>query len=824
MVFASPVYFASSKRNTLQLRRQSKRSDSAKILSARLPSSHSKSFLPSPDSAVLSLLLGGKPAGELVYARASRRTLPLLRPREPLNAAVASRRVREVLGPLEALVKAVEEKQCPLREALLHLIAIFRASLRQPLDERPELLLSLQEKTATALQKELVAAIALPRVKERGIPPSRRVHNVIFHRLVGARMVPEQAMVEGLHTINFSSVKLRVELLCLVLKKALEQELLEKAALRDERQAKKKNRSSVEPLEEVKEEHAIAELLSTSTLLSDFMQHYLGVIQYYSLCQTVNKKPTNASVATATVKRLPRDQIGFSLVREGGEGLVHLSEAAAVLIRHYYALSSWILLVETAAHASPIALSRVTKVEYGPEGTAGSPGKKKALKQGKGTSLGAGMVRVALQRPSKDIPWGLLFTEEGKLLDVDVGMRVESKAQEMHQHLQITSGGATIVSVNGKRLRPAPLEKALTSPTSSGSSSSHSGGKKKPHEANAGEQASYYRYVLETIHEVSQHSRSLELVLHSPLWTPSCLRQRPQELLFYAPKGGRAAFFVLHRSDVQAPWCFSIEEEHQQVVKEESGRLGKQLFWHVPTAQEGGAGGVSFSAAARKFLEAHRGQLGLVAVNGVKVVSGAQAAALLQHARTVQLQVETLPSASRTSRDRQSMARRRGSRGGAAGLTKGVGGLRLTMGSANKKNRVAAGGEKKQPLTAPSTSTAILDPPATPPPVVFPNKVKLLSFTGSEMLLERPSKKSPWGLTVAQYSSSRKENGRLALAKLPLLAEEPKGSKGLPTAVQQFRMQKRWPIESINDKRITSPKEAVKMMSSLTRMVVRFAK
>lgn len=733
----------------------------------------------------------GKELGPLVFEATEEEenitALSFSSPHQRVPQEVAARRIRQLLSPLEALIHALEKELCTPREALHHVLAILRAGLRQPIEERPQLLLSMPSYPTTAGGERKSVIIHPTRksignekdVAKRGgggaepatrtlqqerkeeeemeeglkrfsmvreawesastpegaqamerLQPALRPHNVVYHQLVSSRSIPLAAMVEGLHAIAYISVKLRIELLCLLLRRALQREgealtqraqhtaMLKAAASgssisRHKNEKKEKGNPSLvdhnagpssqakqeEEIQREKEliEDQLASLLVTETLLVDFISYYTNVVRYVGMTGAMRSRGISeggagaACAAAVAAAAGPSEGGGASTASTLGassstaavssgktlEGtapspLLHPSTGAvkATLIRQYYELSDWILLVETASEIPPIALSQITRAHLpdmekeGGGNTSSSSSSPSISAAGKHRKK-EGRLIMELRRPSTTTPWGILFTQTGRLLDVDVAMRVGSRSKEVHELLQRTDGGARIVSVNGHRLPPPPSPSSVGS---TGGGAPQKKSKKKGGEAAkplsyADRVAAYHRQVLQQMHQLTFHSRKMVLEVSSPAFTFSAMRDRPRELLFYVPfQGGEAAAgqracIVLHRRDAtHIPWSFAIEQRAapqgtiHALLPTEKGSTPTApaaptslpvVLWHPPTP--GTPGAALFSDACRRFLKAFPQRLQLVSVNGVGVQTAGQAAALMQSAHTVMLQLVVRP-------------------------------------------------------------------------------------------------------------------------------------------------------------------------------------
>lgn len=319
-----------------------------------------------------------------------------------------------------------------------------------------------------------------------------------------------------------------------------------------------------EELSSVTQDDHLAALMVTDTLLEDFMELYNNVLR------TV---PAGKDLTPA--------------------------EAAALLptiARYYYQLGEWIMLTETANTIPAVSLTRVRRVQI--EGRSG-------------------VVDVELTRPSPDTPWGLLFNEQGHLVDIDVAMRIGDKPRELHNLLKCSKDGAAIVAVN----------EAVV------------GGKRRT--ATATE-------VFTAIQAASQGRKRIHLQIRSNSFKSSALFM-PKQVAFALPAQGnegaygQRASLLLHRTSAEAEWLCDIRDN---------------LLWVAPPVR-------MLSSEAAEFVRAFPQRLRVLAINGVEVLTAAQGRALMERAETLLLDLVVTPpplpgaavSAARSRRGRDTAAK-----------------------------------------------------------------------------------------------------------------------------------------------------------------------
>ncbi|CCW71596.1 unnamed protein product [Phytomonas sp. Hart1] len=285
-------------------------------------------------------------------------------------------------------------------------------------------------------------------------------------------------------------------------------------------------------------EQHLAALVVTETLLEDFISIYDNILLI-----------------------LPAGQLALSSEREAAVVLPSL-------MRYYYQLGDWVLHTGSLSDVPPLALTHITRLVWDEK---------------------KGAVEVDLRRSSLDAAWGLLLNEKGRLIDVDVAMRVHDRARRFHELLKSTRDDAVVVAVNGVAIPAA-----------------------------AGE---YPRRVLQALRDASTSRRTLRLVVRA-----KSLRRAPVEVLFrsHDPGGegasGQRAVLLFHRISPSAAWNFHINED---------------LRWHPPPLS-------LLPEAAKAFVRQYPRRLRLRSVNGVEVRSVAQVASLTTQ-ETVLLELVVTP-------------------------------------------------------------------------------------------------------------------------------------------------------------------------------------
>lgn len=377
---------------------------------------------------------------------------------------------------------------------------------------------------------------SLPAEMQQPAPASDKAAVVRqFNAYASSRQVPIDAAVEGLYVVSYVSVKLRVELAALQLRRRIQEELASKEAQ--------------------KSEASVAALVVTQTLLDDFLTVYNNIV----LTVPITKAAGREGSAEEAAKRL-----------------------APVFPQYYYQLCDWVLVLESTMNAPAITYTQVKRV---------------SLDEQHGT------VVVELHRPTPETPWGLLLNEQGALVDIDVSLRVFEKARELHQLLQSTPQGATIIKIK---------DTAIASVRNS-------------------DYAAYTRHLLQALHEATAGRKNVQLTLRSSAFK-AATRTLPTEVAFLAPPqggertSGQRVTLVLRRQSTAADWGFIVSD---------------QLYWQPPSLR-------ILSDAAKEFMRAYGRHLRLLAVNGVEALHMAQVQLLVEAAETVVLELLVMPKYART--------------------------------------------------------------------------------------------------------------------------------------------------------------------------------
>ncbi|CAC9518456.1 conserved hypothetical protein [Leishmania infantum JPCM5] len=664
---------------------------------------------------------------------------------------------------------------------------------------------------------------ALPADMRKGASPTDKAAVAKqFNSYASSRQVPIDSAVEGLYAVSYVSVKLRVELVALQLQRRIQEEL-----------AKKHTKTAAE---------SVAALVVTQTLLEDFVAVYNNIM----LTVPIVKAAVRESNAEEAARRL-----------------------APVYPQYYYQLCDWVLVLESTMSSPPMSYTQVTRVK---------------INEQDGTAV------VDLHRPTPETPWGLLLNEQGALVDIDVSLRVFEKARKLHDLLQSTPQGASIVMIKGRSVEPV----------------AH------------GDYAAYTRHLLQTLQSATEGRKNVQLVLKSSSFRAEA-RSLPTEVAFLTPPqggegtSGQRVTLILRRQSTAAEWGFTVDE---------------QLYWRAPSTH-------ILSKPAKEFVREYGMQLRLLAVNGVEALHMTQVQLLIEAAETVVLELLVMP---KSAQDRLTASRSTTTTTAVAATTHSR--EMLSAEAAEPRNRISGDGldrgrmeaavskflqERAADPTAPAVPSAV-DPPiametplvesvtippspaaaaaviaaegvrkgkkrgrkpkalkqqlaestvpqsaavsrsaadaeptavpsaeaiaqnrdgieaektandaSEPPgacpqkpegelvePCTFDNQVKLTHLSEDEMVLERPSVDTPWGLPIGRLTDPSEAPQQLPL-RLMSLPKSRKARVRQHPFFSNFRKQPTtWYIAAVNGTPASDAEATLKHISQLTRMTLRF--
>lgn len=376
----------------------------------------------------------------------------------------------------------------------------------------------------------------------RTIPQLFRLH-------VSNRQIGTAAMWEGLYTLTYPSTRLRVEMASLVLRQRLQREL-----------------------EAVTDEAAMSSLMVTETLLDDFAEIYHNVLLAIPMHAQHMRELWHppASLLASSSARVP-----LTLTERS------VASLASTLGRYFYQLSDWVLLLESTAEVPPVSLTRATRLTLDDR---------------------KGVVEVHLRRPSAESPWGLLLSDQLRLVDVDVSLRVHERMNTLHQLLRSSRQGAEVLAIND-----TPLPKRTA--------------------------AAYREVFAREFQAASAHHKQISLTLRSPEFRGQ-ERRAPTEVAFYrsaaqAGEGGsgQRVSLVLHRCFLDTDWQFRVDQD----------------FYFIPPQPQPQQSSATLSPEVREFLKQYRRRLRLVAVNGIAVQSLEQVDSLVATVELVHLDLLVVP-------------------------------------------------------------------------------------------------------------------------------------------------------------------------------------
>lgn len=460
--------------------------------------------------------------------------------------------------------------------------------------------------------------------------------NALFHLYASTHRVPLDSMLEGLFVVSYVSTKLRVELVMVQLRRRVEEELRRGAS----------------------DDEALAALVVTETLLEDFAAMYGNIVLAFPVSKVVRE---SAALSAATP----------SAASAAATALLH-----PMFVRYYHQLCEWLMLMESSMRTPPISLTEIKKLSV---------------------DESSGQVMVDLMRPSCDCPWGLLFNEQGFLVDIDVGLRVFDKGRELHELLLSTSQGATILQANNT---PLPSQQLYNMRRNS---------------------ITYAEHVLSALQVASQSRKHLRLLLKSPAFR-STARNLPVEVAFYLPpQGGEAtsgqrATIVLHRRSLHTGWSCEVD-----------GRL----YWRSPPARV-------LSRESRAFVKAYGRRLRVLAVNGIEALQADQVTALMERAETVVVELLVMPALQRSPPPPPAAASSVGGPGAMVGAGGAVDRARVATAVAQWMER------RQEPVSLPSAKAeamkAVVDVPLVPAVAKQRRKLKAVQPADDSVAVETAGK------------------------------------------------------------------------------------
>nr|CCC91632.1 conserved hypothetical protein [Trypanosoma congolense IL3000] len=253
-------------------------------------------------------------------------------------------------------------------------------------------------------------------------------------------------------------------------------------------------------------------------------------------------------------------------------GSVHVPNALLpIILKLYYQLSEWVIDAQNTRESNVFPC-------------VNSFSKRKLL--------------IKMRRGDPSMPWGIQFSDEGKLARISPSVRSGSPAAEsVHNLAQSTKGGLSIVEINSEGVEFANLTA------------------KQAADKLRDLTASQLRLNIRLGEDLGQ-APSLEQIAFFTV--PDAMRQRAAERHMEMPR----ATLVLHRDFCGIPWDIGISTDLRVV--------------DVPST--------ILSREAGTFFKTHTRQLRIGAINGVQVVNVSQVEALSMFVNTVVLDFYDVPA------------------------------------------------------------------------------------------------------------------------------------------------------------------------------------
>lgn len=412
-----------------------------------------------------------------------------------------------------------------------------------------------------------------------------------FHACISARRVSMTAVMEGLYTLTYVSVKLRLELVLAQLQRRLQEEL---SALSHSTSAVPHMNNNNASLALTSSSSAPFNEAQQRAQQQQQQQQLLPEQQARSDSHTVHMSAAhNASESTLLslmVTQILVDDLSsvydnmLLLLPLCGDGAMSASRATQLmpaLMRYYYQLADWVLRVEDSTlsmySAHPPAWASAEEVEKGASALCATPMLTRVTRVD--CDERRGVVTVHLHRPTLRTPWGLLFTQQGTLLDVDAIMRLQPRARELHALLATTTFGAHVIAVNEDRIVAPSSVKRCASTTSNNknnttnayfddNANANNNLNDAMDSASMNIPAGHAARVIQSIAEHSAHRKTLQLTLRSHAFRAAVQRAATEVAFVVSPQGGEStggqrASILLHRRSATTAWSFTLRDAHR---------------------------------------------------------------------------------------------------------------------------------------------------------------------------------------------------------------------------------------------------------------------
>nr|CCC52145.1 conserved hypothetical protein [Trypanosoma vivax Y486] len=513
-------------------------------------------------------------------------------------------------------------------------------------------------------------------------------------------------------------------------------------------------------------EKQVAALRTTQTLFNDFEKFYDNVLVTFPCMHLMDSTPE------AVEQLMP------------------------VLIRQYYQLAEWVGLVEASTTLPPIDNTLVHSIDQ-----ANSS--------------------FVLERTDVKSPWGLIFNDCGRIVDVDVSLRSASLGgEELHRLLRCSTEGATVTSFNNKAVPRA----------------FHGGA--------AG--------MLQLMKDSTKADKQLIVKVPRDVFKQPRVRQLAFIMPYQGGEGssGQRATLVLHRHDRRVPWGCEITRE---LLVNRISR--KELL-----------------EDARNFFAEYRGRIGLMAVNGVEVKTPDQAEALCTDTETVVLsfvvvapsmikgrrsqvtkqvtEVTLSPEQIQEERETTLVPETSGrpKREAAGVQTEAVPRAQTQVqpilanvvpveNQVMESSRMAELAHDSQPPAVATAQETVTngnntqepaehsgEAEAVHRPLLFPNGVAIDLLTIKEMIIRRSSPNIMWGLVLKKFTTLNGD--ALRVLQLPEPTSEHEDGRKHPffKTFERPPVPREWRIMSVNNTSAARATDVLEIMRTALKMSIKFLK
>ncbi|GET91096.1 hypothetical protein, conserved [Leishmania tarentolae] len=664
---------------------------------------------------------------------------------------------------------------------------------------------------------------SLPVDMQKGASPTEKAALVTqFNSYISSRQVPIDAAVEGLYAVSYVSVKLRIELVALQLQRRIREEL-----------TKKHTKTSAA---------SVAALVVTQTLLEDFMAVYKNIM----LTVPIIKAAVREGSADEAARRL-----------------------APVYPQYYYQLCDWVLVLEKTMNSPPMSYTQVTRVTINEHDgtvvvefhrpTAETPWGLLLNEQGALVSIDISLRVFEKARKLHDLlhcaPQGAFIVMiNGHSIDPVIQGDYAAYTRRLLQTLQSMTEGRKNVQLVLKsssfkaEARSLPTEVAFLAPPQGGEGTS---GQRVTLVLRRQSTAAEWGFTVDE--QLYWHAPSPH-ILSKP--AEAFVREYGMHLRLLAVNGVEALHMTQVQLLIEVAETVVLEllvmpkSAHDRLTASHSTRkmppvagttqnreiLPPDATESRNTIRHEGVRRDRTEAAVRKFLQQR--------VPASTEAATPSAVNLPIAMETPLVEASTLPSlpsaaAAVIAAEDFRKGKKRGRKAKApkpsvtestvspttaiSGPTTGTEATAMPLTGAIAQQ--SDGMEADQTAGEASNQTAACpqQTEATPvQPCTFDNQVQLTHLSDDEMVLERPSVDTPWGLPIGRLTDASEAPQKLPLRLMSLPSSRKARVRQHPF-YNNFKTQPpTWYIAAVNGTPASDPEATLKHISQLTRMTLRF--